>query len=171
MWHYPAPMAKKRKGGKTQLPEGVVPLVRNKRAFHDFDISERIEAGLSLVGSEVKSLRDQRAVISDGYVEIRGGEAWLVNVQINPYPWANQFNHDPLRRRKLLLKRQEIDKLDVKSSQRGFTLIPLALYLKNGKIKLELGVAKGKRQFEKREASREAEARREIDRARSSRDG
>jgi SsrA-binding protein len=140
-------------------------LVRNRRAYHDYDISERIEAGISLVGSEVKSLRDAKASIAEGHVEVRDGQAWLLGVTINEYPWANQFNHDPKRRRRLLLHRREIAKLEVKVAQKGFALVPLAFYVKNGKIKLEVGVARGKRQFEKREAAKAAEARREVDRA------
>jgi SsrA-binding protein len=157
-------MARKRKK-KTDLPDGVKVLVRNKRAYYDYDISDRIEAGISLVGSEVKSLRDQRGSLGEGYVEIRDGQAWLVNATINEYPWANQFNHEPKRRRRLLMHKREIAKLYVKTSQRGFTLVPLAIYLKNGKIKLEVGVARGKRQYEKRESVKAADAKRDVDRA------
>jgi SsrA-binding protein len=145
--------------------DGVKVLVRNRRARHDYDIDETLEAGIALLGSEVKSLRDQRASIAEGHITIRGGEAWLVGVQIQEYPWAHHRTHDPHRERKLLLHRREIDKLDTKLTQRGFTLVPLAIYVKNGTIKLELGVARGKRQYEKRESQKEAEARREIDRA------
>ena len=120
-------------------------LVRNKKAHHDFAISEKYEAGISLVGSEVKSLRDQNANLVDSYVEIRQSEAWLINAQIQPYPWANQFNHEPRRKRKLLLHRAEIKKLDIKVSQRGFSMVPLSMYMKNGKVKVEFGVGKGKR--------------------------
>ena len=137
-------------------------LVRNRRAFHDYEISDRLEAGLVLVGSEVKSLRDAKASLAEGFIEIRVGEAWLVGAQINEYPWANQFNHDPKRPRKLLLHREELARLEVKTSQRGFTLVPLSIYLKGGRIKLELGVARGKKQFEKRESKKQAEAKREI---------
>lgn len=154
-----------RKAEKSRATDEVKILVRNRRAFHDYDIAERLEAGIALVGSEVKSLRDQRASIGEGFIEIRDRQAWLVGVTINEYPWANQFNHEPTRRRRLLLHKREIDKLDVKVSQRGFTLVPLAVYLKGGRIKLELGVARGKRQYEKREAAKTAEAKREVDRA------
>jgi SsrA-binding protein len=157
-------MARKKKRGGPKTPEGVRVLVRNRRAYYDFEISETLEAGIALLGSEVKSLRESRASLADGHVEIRGREAWLTGVQINPYPWANQFNHEPFRRRKLLLHRREIARLDIKSSQRGFTLVPLSIYLKDGKIKLEFGVARGKRQYEKRAAEREAEDRKEMDR-------
>jgi SsrA-binding protein len=151
--------------GSSKAADGERILIRNRRAFHDYEISEKLEAGIALLGSEVKSLRDQRASMGDGYVEFRGGEAWLVGVTINEYPWANRFNHEPQRRRKLLMHKREIKKLDVKVSQRGFTLVPLAIYLKGGRIKIEIGVARGKRQFEKREATKAAEARREVDRA------
>lgn len=157
--------AKAGKPGKKRDQDGVKVLVRNRRAHHDYDIEETLEAGISLVGSEVKSLRDQRASIAEGHIAIRGGEAWLVGVQIQEYPWAHQRTHAPLRERKLLLHRREISKLDTALTQRGYTLVPLSFYLKNGHIKLELGVARGKRQYEKRESKKEAEAQREIDRA------
>jgi SsrA-binding protein len=153
------------KPAKQRAQDGIKILVRNRRAHHDYDIEETLEAGIALVGSEVKSLRDQRASIAEGHVAIRGGEAWLVGVQINEYPWAHQRGHDPTRERKLLLHRREIHKLDTKLSQRGYTIVPLSFYVKNGTIKLEVGLARGKRQFEKRETVKEAEAQREIDRA------
>ncbi len=154
-------MARK-KSNRSTAPDGVKVLARNRRAFHDYQIGDRIEAGLVLLGSEVKSLREGRAALAEGYAEIRGDEAWLVGVQIKEYPWANQFNHEPLRDRKLLLHRSEIRKLAIKTQQRGYTLVPLALYLKDGKIKVELGLASGKRKYEKRQAAKEATDRREI---------
>lgn len=157
--------AKPGKPGKKQAQDGVKVLVRNRRARHDYEIDETLEAGISLVGSEVKSLRDQRASIAEGHITIRGGEAWLVGAQIQEYPWAHLRTHVPTRDRKLLLHRRELDKLETKLTQRGYTLIPLSLYVKQGHIKLELGVARGKRQYEKRETKKEAEAQREIDRA------
>lgn len=144
----------KRKDNK-HLPEGAKVLVRNRRATYDYAVSDRFEAGISLLGSEVKSLREGHAVIADGHAVIRNGEAWLVGVKIQEYPWANQFNHEPERERKLLLHRHEIKKLATKTQQRGYTLIPLSIYLKNGKIKVELGLATGKRQYDKRQAERE----------------
>jgi SsrA-binding protein len=137
-------------------------LVRNRKALHDYEITETFEAGIQLVGSEVKSLRDSHASINEGFVEIRGREAWLVNVQIEEYPWANQFNHEPTRRRKLLLRRQEITKLAKLSDLKGMTLLPLSVYLKGGKIKVEVVVGRGKKQYEKRASKKEAEAKREI---------
>jgi len=137
----------------------------NRKASHDFEIHERYEAGIALVGSEVKSLRDAKATISDGWAEIRRGEAWLVGMQINEYAWANRFNHEPKRVRKLLLHRAEISKLEDKTQLRGYTLIPLSLYFKKGKVKVELGLVTHKKQHDKRADKREADDKREIDRA------
>lgn len=156
-------MARKKRTSSTQ-PDGVRVLVRNRRARYDYQIHETLEAGIVLVGSEVKSLRDAHGNLGDAYATIEGGEAWLVGAQIQEYPWANQFNHEPLRKRKLLLHRREIRRLAIKIQQRGQTLIPISIYLKGGKIKVELALATGKAQYEKRDATREAEAKREIDR-------
>jgi SsrA-binding protein len=158
-------VARPKTGTAKKSDETVKMLVRNRRALHDYAIEERLEAGIALIGSEVKSLRDQRASLGEGYVSVRGGEAWLVGVQINEYPWAHQQNHDPTRERKLLLHRREIGKLDTKLTQKGYSAVPLAIYLKSGRIKVEIGVGRGKRQYEKRETVKEAEAKREIDRA------
>lgn len=140
-------------------------VVRNRKALHDYEITDTYEAGIQLVGSEVKSLRDSHASINEGFVEIKNGEAWLVNVQIEEYPWANQFNHEPTRRRKLLLHREEIAKLAKLKDQKGMSLLPLSVYLKGGKLKVEVAVGRGKKQYEKRETKKEQEAKREIDRA------
>jgi SsrA-binding protein len=156
-------MAKKQRT-KSTVPDGARVLVRNRRALHDYAIEETMEAGIVLLGSEVKSLRDARGNLNDAYAEIRANELWLVNAQIQEYPWANQFNHEPMRRRKLLLHRREIRRAAVKT-QRGMSLIPLSMYLKDGKVKVELALAVGKKLYEKREATREAEAQRDIDRA------
>lgn len=145
--------------------EEVRVLVRNRRASHDYEIHETVQAGMVLVGSEVKSLRDARATLTDGYVVFREGEAWLMGVKINEYPWANLFNHDPERPRKLLLHKREIARLATKCQQRGFTLIPLSISLERGKMKVELALATGRKQYEKRDAAREADAKREMDRA------
>jgi SsrA-binding protein len=136
----------------------------NRKAFHDYHIHERYEAGISLVGTEVKSLREGRANLKDSYAVIKDSEAYLLNCHISPYSHGNIQNHDPLRTRKLLLHKKEINKLWGKTSQQGFTLIPLKIYFKNGKAKVEIGLAKGKRQYEKRTAIKEKEARREIER-------
>jgi SsrA-binding protein len=140
-------------------------IAQNRKATHDFTIHERIECGIVLVGSEVKSLRDAKVTISDGWAEIRKGEAWLHNIQINEYPWANRDNHDVGRVRKLLMHKAEIVKLAAKTRERGYTLIPLALYWKEGKVKVELGLATHKKQYDKRAAKRAADDQREIARA------
>jgi SsrA-binding protein len=150
---------------KSASSDDVKVLVRNRRALHDYAIEDRLEAGIALTGSEVKSLRDQRASLGEGYIAIRGGEVWLVGVQINEYPFAHQQNHDPTRERKLLLNRREIARLDIKLTQRGYSAVPISIYVKKGRIKVEVGVGKGKKQYEKRETVKEAEAKREIDRA------
>lgn len=140
-------------------------IAQNRKATHDFVIHERVEAGVVLVGSEVKSLRDAKVTIADGWAEIRKGEAWLHNVHINEYPWANRDNHQVDRVRKLLLHKAEIDKLSTRSRERGFTLIPLALYWKEGKVKLELALCTNKKVHDKRQAKRAADDKREMDRA------
>lgn len=136
----------------------------NRKAYHDYHIQEKYEAGMSLVGTEVKSLREGRANLKDSYALIKEGEAFLLNCHISPYSHGNIQNHDPVRTRKLLLNKKEINKLWGKTSQQGFTLVPLKIYFKNGKAKVEIGLAKGKRQYEKRASIKEREAKREIER-------
>jgi SsrA-binding protein len=138
-------------------------ICKNRRARHDYEISETCEAGLVLQGSEVKSLRDGQANLSDSYAEIRDGELFLIGCRIAEYPWANHLNHVPLRERKLLMHKAEIRKLSVKLAERGFTLIPLQMYFKDGRAKVELGLARGKRQYDKREAVRKRELDREAE--------
>jgi SsrA-binding protein len=140
-------------------------LLRNKKARHDYFVEWTVEAGVALQGSEVKSLREARAVMSDAYAMVRNGEAWLVNMQVTEYPWANRWNHEPKRDRKLLLHRREIEKLDEASSQEGYTILPLEVYLKNGRIKVELGVCKGKKQYDKRQDQKRKDAQREVEAA------
>jgi SsrA-binding protein len=141
-------------------------LVRNRRATYDYAIEQRVEAGLVLVGSEVKSLRDAHATLNEGWVDFRNGEAWLLGVQIQPYPWANRFNHEPFRERKLLMHRREISKLAQAVQRGGYTVVPLQIYLRHGRVKVELGLARGKARYEKRQAKRTAEAEREMQSAR-----
>jgi SsrA-binding protein len=141
----------------------------NRKARHDYFIEETYEAGLVLVGSEVKSLREGKANLKDSYARINKGEAFLLNTHISPYAAANRFNHDPTRTRKLLLHRQEIRRLTGKVKERGLTLIPLRLYFKNGRAKVELGLARGKKLYDKREALRKKAAQREIERSLKSR--
>ena len=150
---------------KGALPEGSKVLLRNKRAYHDYELTDFYEAGLVLLGSEVKSLRDARGSIAESYVQFKKGELWLVGATIKEYPWANQFNHSPTRERKLLLHAEEIHKLGIRVEQKGATIVPLQLYLRNGRIKLQIGVGKGKKLFEKRQSKKAADDQREIDRA------
>jgi SsrA-binding protein len=140
-------------------------VAQNRKVSHEFFIHERVEAGVVLVGSEVKSLRDAKVTMGDGWAEIRKGEAWLEGVQINEYPWANRWNHETKRARKLLLNKAELHRLGERTQLKGFTLIPLAIYFKNGRVKVELGLCTHKKLHDKRAATREAEDKREIDRA------
>jgi len=137
----------------------------NRRARHDYFIEESIEAGLVLTGSEVKSLRAGKANLKDSYARIDRGEAWLANAHISEYGPASQFGHEPTRKRKLLLHGKEIDRLAGKTKERGLTLVPLRLYFKNGRAKVELGLGRGKKQYDKRESIKERESGREMDRA------
>lgn len=137
----------------------------NRKARHDFFIEETYEAGLVLRGSEVKSLRDGKANLKDSYARILKGEAFLLNAHISLYPAANQFNHEPDRTRKLLLHTKEIRRLAGKVKERGLTLIPLRLYFKDGKAKVELGLARGKKLYDKRETLRRKVAQREVERS------
>jgi len=136
----------------------------NKKAYHDYFIQETYEAGISLLGTEVKSLRQGKVSLRDSYVIIRDNEAFLLNCHISPYTHGNIQNHDPLRTRKLLLHRKEINRLFGALTQKGLTIIPLKVYFKDGKAKVEIGLAKGKRKYEKREAIKRKEARREVER-------
>jgi SsrA-binding protein len=137
----------------------------NRRAYHDYFIDEKLEAGIMLTGPEVKSMRNGRTNLRDGFVRIDGNEAWLENVHISPYAEANLMNTEPLRPRKLLLHRKEIASLIGKVRQKGYTLIPLRVYFSRNHAKVEVGLARGKRQYDKREAIAERDAKREIARA------
>ena len=135
-------------------------LATNRAAFHDYHISTKYEAGAALTGTEVKSVLDGRIQLKDSYVAVREGEAWLFNAHISPYTHGNRENHDPLRTRKLLLHRREIDKLDQAAATEGMTLVVTRVYIKGRHIKFEVGVAKGKKLYDKRET----ELRRIVDR-------
>jgi SsrA-binding protein len=150
---------------KATASEIVKVIATNRKATHDFHIHDRIEAGIQLVGSEVKSLRDARVVIADGFVEFRKGQAFLHKVQINEYAQANRWGHDMERVRKLLLHKHEIDKLATKVQQKGFTLIPLSMYFKGHRVKVELALVTHKKHHDKRQAKKEADDKREMDRA------
>jgi SsrA-binding protein len=141
------------------------PRISNRRALHDYFISAKIECGMALVGSEVKSLRAGKAQLQDAYAHIENGELYLHGAHIDPYEKAALvYNHDPRRPRKLLLHRREIKQLDEKVSQRGMTLVPLSLYFADGKVKLELALAKGKEGPDKRRATAERDAKRQLER-------
>src|SRR5262245_57343910 len=154
---------------KKEPAEGERDVCRNRRAFHEYEVMDRLECGVVLTGTEVKSLRAGHASIEEAYGKLEDGEVWLVGSDIPEYTMGNRFNHKPRRPRKLLLHRREIDRFAGKASQRGFTLVPLRLYFKNGRAKVELAVCKGKQLHDKRESQKKAEAQREIRREMSAR--
>ncbi len=144
--------------------ESIKIICQNKKARHEYHIQDTLEAGIVLLGPEVKSIREGRINIKDGYVEIKDGEAWLQNVHISPYPYAtNTARPDPLRPRKLLLHKRQIKRLAGKVKERGFTLIPLRVYLSRGKVKVEIALAKGKKIYDKREALKRKTLEREFE--------
>lgn len=136
----------------------------NRKAFHDYFIDDRYEAGIVLQGTEVKSLRAGRANLQDAYAKVLNGECWLYGCHISPFEQGNRFNHEPLRTRKLLLKKREIAELAEMSQQKGLTLVPLRLYWSDGRAKCEIGIGRGKKSYDKRESLKERETMREIDR-------
>ena len=138
---------------------------QNRKARHDYYIEDTIEAGIALIGTEVKSLRAGRASLNDSYAEITGGEVVLQNAHIDQYEPASRFNHDPLRPRRLLLHKREIRKLQSKVAERGYTLVPLSLYFKDGRVKVELALARGKKSYDKRDTIKDREQERESRRA------
>ncbi|ALV50472.1 SsrA-binding protein SmpB [Streptomyces althioticus] len=140
-------------------------IAQNKKARHDYLIIDTYEAGLVLTGTEVKSLRQGRASLADGFVQLDGNEAWLHNVHVPEYSQGTWTNHSARRKRKLLLHREEIDKLEAKSQETGHTIVPLALYFKDGRAKVEIALAKGKKEYDKRQTLREKQDRRETERA------
>jgi len=135
-------------------------VAENRKARHDYYIEDQFEAGMVLVGTEVKSLRDGRANLKDSYAKIKNGEVFVYQMHIGPYPFAYHENHDPLRPRKLLLHKYEIKKLYSKVNEKGLSLIPLSVYFKNGKVKMIIGLAKGKRLYDKRETIKNRDAKR-----------
>ncbi|MBN1424636.1 SsrA-binding protein SmpB [Candidatus Fermentibacteria bacterium] len=150
-------MAKKTEDGRKII-------VSNRRAFRDYQIMERIEAGIVLQGTEVKSLREGKASLADSYATVDGEEAFLHNLHIPPYECGNRFNHEPTRTRKLLLHKREIRRVLGRSTEKGLTVIPLSLYFLRGRVKVELAIARGKRSYDKREALARESAMREIQR-------
>ncbi len=140
-------------------------VAQNKKARYNYFIENTYEAGIVLKGTEVKSLRQGRANLKDSYAKIKNGEVFVYQMHISPYPWAHYDNHDPLQVRKLLLHKYEIKKLYSKVNEMGYSLIPLKLYFKNGKVKILLGLAKGKRQYDKRQTIKKRDEKRDLDRA------
>jgi SsrA-binding protein len=134
----------------------------NRKAFHDYFLEDTYEAGIALTGTEIKSVRAARVNLRDGFVILRNREAWLVNVHISPYDFGNRENHEPRRERKLLLHRQELRKLQSKVSERGWTIVPLRMYLKDGRAKVEIALVRGKRLYDKKDAIAERDADREL---------
>ncbi len=156
-------MAKKDKDSKIHSGDRLV--ATNRKAYHDYFIDETLEAGLALVGSEIKSIRAGQVNLRDTYVAIRNNEAWMVGSHVAGYAEASYQDHDPRRDRKLLMHRREIMRWRIKTEQRGYTIVPLRLYLKNNIAKVEIGLARGKRAYDKREAIAERESSRDIARA------
>jgi len=154
---------------KDKDEEGVKNICRNKRAFHEYEIIDKLECGIALTGTEVKSLREGSANLEDAYARIDEREVWLIGSDIPEYTMGNRMNHKPKRPRKLLLHRREIEKFAAKATQKGYTLVPLRIYFKNGLAKVELAVARGKQAHDKRESKKKADAQREIRRAMNSR--
>jgi SsrA-binding protein len=154
-------------GGTMAKEKGRKLIAQNKKARHDYLIIDTYEAGLVLTGTEVKSLRQGRASLVDGFVQLDGHEAWLYNVHVPEYSQGTWTNHSARRKRKLLLHREEIDKLESKSQETGHTIVPLSLYFKDGRAKVEIALAKGKKEYDKRQTLREKQDRREAERAMS----
>ena len=148
-----------------RMETGIKVVATNRKATHDYSIEDRFEAGIALLGTEIKSIRAGQANLREGYVQVRGDGLWLVNTHIAPYDPAGREGHDPLRPRRLLLHRKEIAKLLSRVQERGYTIIPLKIYLKNRRAKVEIALARGKRQYDKREAIAKREAGRQIERA------
>ncbi|MCC6152780.1 MAG: SsrA-binding protein SmpB [Candidatus Hydrogenedentes bacterium] len=140
-------------------------VIQNRRARHDYHVLEKHEAGIELRGTEVKSLRAGHIVLKDAYADVQDGELFLVGVHINPYEQGTVWNHEPERRRKLLMHKREIAKLGAQVAEKGYTLVPLSVYFKEGRAKVEVGLCKGKQTFDKRDTIRDREVKREIDRA------
>ncbi|MBN1883344.1 MAG: SsrA-binding protein SmpB [Deltaproteobacteria bacterium] len=156
---------KKKKINPEKASSGIKIVATNKKAKRDYFIDDTYEAGLVLEGTEVKSLREGRVNLKDAYARIKNGEVYLVSAHISPYAFGTHKNHDPERERKLLLHRQEIRRLYGKTQEKGFTLVPLSIYFKNGRAKLELGLGRGKAKYDKREAIKKKQEYRDLERA------
>jgi SsrA-binding protein len=158
-------MAKKGKGTTKEAPAGDRVVTQNRRAFHEYFIEEQLETGIVLTGTEIKSVREGKITISEAYVRVDDGELWLIGSHITPYSHGSYTNHDPDRPRKLLAHRREIERLRQSTEQRGMTLIPVRVRLKDGRAKVDVGVARGKKLYDKRQSAAERDAKRQIDRA------
>ncbi len=145
--------------------KGVKIVAKNPKAFHDYFVEDRLEAGISLAGTEVKSVRQGKVNLKDSFCHVKDGEMYVYGMHISPYEQGNIFNKDPMRTRKLLLHKREISRLYAKIKQDGYSLVPLSIYFKNSRVKLEIGLARGKKLHDKREAAAAKDAKREIDRA------
>jgi len=145
--------------------DGVKVVAQNRKARHDYFIEQTYEAGIALVGTEVKSIRQGKVNLRDSYIAIKNGEAILQGMHVTPYEQGNRFNHDPMRNRVLLLHKREINRLEVAASREGMTLIPLDLYLKKGLVKVTVAIAKGKKLYDKRDSEAQRDAKRQMDRA------
>ncbi len=139
-------------------------VIENRKAFHEYHIEERFEAGIELTGTEVKSIRLGRANLSDSYAAVESGELFLFNMHISPYEQGNRFNHDPLRTRRLLMHKHEILRLYGTVKQEGLTLVPTRLYFKHGRVKVEIGLARGKKNYDKRDSEAKRQSKRDIER-------
>ena len=147
---------------KTDRQKAEKNIAENRKAFHDFHILETFEAGVALLGTEVKAIREGRVNLRDSYGRVEGGEVFVMNIHISPYSHRGYSDHEPLRRRKLLLHKQEIRKLVGKTTERGMTLVPLRLYFRNGLVKMAIGLAKGKKEYDRRETIKRRETDRET---------
>ena len=158
-------MAKKTSSAGKETSPGNRVITQNRRAYHDYFIDETIEAGVVLTGSEIKSIRDGKITIGEAYVRVDNGELWLIGANVTPYSHGAYANHDPARPRKLLVHRRQIDALREETERKGMTLVPLRVRLKDGRAKVDIGVARGKKLYDKRQAVAEREAKRTMERA------
>jgi SsrA-binding protein len=162
-------LAKQKREGQAKAAPVIKSLVQNRKARHVYSVIEKMECGVVLLGSEVKSIRDGKATLLDAFADVNNGEVWLHQMDIGVYPHAHARNHDPRRKRKLLLHRNEIERLIGKVREKGFTMVPLSMYEKDGRVKVELALVTGKEQHDRREDTKKREAQREIARAMASR--
>jgi SsrA-binding protein len=162
---YSQVMAKRSSGATVAAPSGDRVVTQNRRAYHDYFIDETVEAGLALTGSEIKSIREGKVTIGEAYVRVNNGELWLIGANVTPYSHGAYANHDPGRPRKLLVHRRQIEELQEATERKGMTLVPLRIRLRNGRAKIDVGVARGKKLYDKRQAVAERDAKRSIERA------